>query len=226
MRRGAPCAVCVKMLQPKGQGAMSKKLETTKPQLGRQTPAAIDHFRRRGFDAIADYFEQLHRPPFTISELVSIARALTPFAEQEGRRRQAHGATGPGAVPRRQLPGSRFKSREFVARCVGLAPKTLAKAEAVVEAADRDPRFRLHVMSLAATIRTAFERTEHGRAEWIEGTIELASTLANAREQFKSDNDFGHWLSEQNIVLGTTKRAALIGMGRNIELNSERSRKN
>jgi hypothetical protein len=35
---------------------------------------------------------------------------------------------------------------------------------------------------LADRIRTAYERTERGRHEWIEGTLELAAALAEARE--------------------------------------------
>lgn len=36
---------------------------------------------------------------------------------------------------------------------------------------------------LAQRIRGAYERTEHGRQEWIEGTLELAAALAEARAQ-------------------------------------------
>ncbi len=98
--------------------------------------------RERAFRAIADYFERLQRP--TISQAVSIARALRPLAEQEGRRRQAHGGTAPGRSPRKQR-GVGFDTRGFIARCVGLAPATLRKAERVVEAAEQNPCWRNYV---------------------------------------------------------------------------------
>lgn len=112
-----------------------------------------DFVRERAFQAVADYFERLHRQPFTISQAVSIARALRPYVEREGRRRQAHGATAPGRRGKAK-PGFRFSSREFVARCVGLSPATLRKAEAVIEAAERDPRFRRHVLSMDFQFRS------------------------------------------------------------------------
>ena len=83
--------------------------------------------RRRAFDAIADFFERLHRPPFTVSQAVSIARALRPYAQQEARRRRAHGLTAPG---RRKSTGhdhSAFQSREWVARCVRIRAGDTAK---------------------------------------------------------------------------------------------------
>ena len=107
-----------------------------------------DFARRRAFDAIADFFERLHRPPFTVSQAVSIARALRPYAQQEARRRRAHGLTAPG---RRKSTGhdhSAFQSREWVARCVRFAPATLRRAEIVVAAAELDPRFLGHVMRM------------------------------------------------------------------------------
>lgn len=87
---------------------------------------------------------------------------------------------------RRQLPGSRFKSREFVARCVGLAPKTLAKAEAVVEAADRDPRFRLHVMSMDETgkVGQAFHAY----------TLRITPPLSKTYNRAPADREFGERL--------------------------------
>jgi len=76
--------------------------------------------------------------PFTLSQAVSIARALKPYAEDEARSRRAHGSTAPGRGVRSKRKVS-FKSRDFIARCVGFAPATLRKAAAVVAAAERDP---------------------------------------------------------------------------------------
>jgi hypothetical protein len=43
---------------------------------------------------------------------------------------------------------------------------------------------------LAERIRVSYERTEHGRHEWIEGTLELAAALAEARNRFPSNSAF------------------------------------
>ncbi len=105
----------------------------------KQEPAiAADAFAvERGFAAIADFFDRLHAPPFTISQSVSIARALRPHVERECWRRQVQG----GLSKRCQLGVSLgLKVREFVACCTGLAPRTLAQAEAVIEAAECNPR--------------------------------------------------------------------------------------
>jgi hypothetical protein len=111
-----------------------------------------DFARRRKFEAIAEFFEGLHRAPFTISQAVSIARALRPYAAQEARRRLAHGSTAPGRRSSAVI-STRFNSREFISRCVGLSPATLRKAEMVVAAAERDSRLRPFVMVMDETGR-------------------------------------------------------------------------
>ena len=95
----------------------------------------LDAFAERGFAAIAGFFDRLHAPAFTISQSVSIARALRPYLEHECWRRQVQGGKSKSC-----LLGEALKVREFVARCSGLAPRTLAQAEAVIEAAECNPR--------------------------------------------------------------------------------------
>jgi hypothetical protein len=67
---------------------------------------------------------------------------------------------------------------------------------------------------LADKIRAAFARTEHGRQEWIDGTLELATALSEARERFqKDDRKFSVWLAENDLdAIGKNDRAALISM--------------
>jgi hypothetical protein len=43
---------------------------------------------------------------------------------------------------------------------------------------------------LVERIRVSHERTEHGRHEWIEGTLELAAALAEARDRLPSNSAF------------------------------------
>jgi hypothetical protein len=121
----------------------------------------IDLARRYAFETIADFFERspwpsIHLSPASVSiaspagcispsQAVSIARALRPYAAQEARRRRAHGLTAPG-LRRKATSSNKFSSREFVARCVGLAPATLRKAEMVVAAAEHNRRLSHCVM--------------------------------------------------------------------------------
>lgn len=75
---------------------------------------------------------------------------------------------------------------------------------------------------LADRIRIAFERTEKGRAEWIEGSLELAVNLKEGRLRCgEDDTQFGMWLVENRLErdkLGPDNRAALINMATNIPL--------
>lgn len=71
----------------------------------------------------------------------------------------------------------------------------------------------LSFSKLAERIRAAFTRTEHGKQEWIEGTLELAVALAEARERFPNDQQFSYWLVDNDLeCIGHQHRAALINM--------------
>lgn len=75
---------------------------------------------------------------------------------------------------------------------------------------------------LAQRIRGAYERTERGRQEWIEGTLDLAAALAEARDQFASDKAFSVWLAENELdAIGHQDRAALINMAGHIQIARE-----
>jgi hypothetical protein len=66
---------------------------------------------------------------------------------------------------------------------------------------------------LADRIRSAHGRTERGRQEWIEGTLELAAALAEARARFTSDQKFSHWIVDATLEdISHQDRAALIRM--------------
>lgn len=72
---------------------------------------------------------------------------------------------------------------------------------------------------LAQRIRAALELTDHGRQEWIDGTLELASSLAEARRRFKSDNQFAHWIVDEDLEgIGANDRSALIKMAGDLHL--------
>jgi|HubBroStandDraft_6_1064221.scaffolds.fasta_scaffold118412_2 hypothetical protein len=71
---------------------------------------------------------------------------------------------------------------------------------------------------MVGRIRAAYDRTQQGQREWVAGTLELAALLAEARERFPANREFHYWLSAKCEFLTPDNRAALIGLGQNIEL--------
>ena len=78
--------------------------------------------------------------------------------------------------------------------------------------------------SLAAGIKADLERTEHGRNEWIEGTLGLAAKLKQARGEFGSNAAFSKWIADNAISINHQDRAALINMAENLDLARENLR--
>ena len=72
---------------------------------------------------------------------------------------------------------------------------------------------------IAERIRAAYDRAAKGEREWIAGTLELAEALTEGRERFPDNGHFSHWLIDQDLdAIGANDRAALIGMGKNLEV--------
>src|SRR3954447_13973124 len=72
---------------------------------------------------------------------------------------------------------------------------------------------------LADKIRSALHRVERSRFEWIEGTLELAVLLAEARLRFSADQEFSHWLVDAKLQdINYSDRAALIAMAADLQL--------
>src|SRR5947209_7071055 len=71
---------------------------------------------------------------------------------------------------------------------------------------------------IAYQIRSAYERALAAEKQWIVATIQLARSLAAARDRFSSNQEFHDWLIKNCDFLTRNDRAALIGMGRNLEL--------
>ena len=64
---------------------------------------------------------------------------------------------------------------------------------------------------IGARIDAAYQRTQKGQREWIEGTLQLAEAFAAARERFPSDIAFGIWCAENSHDrVNSDDRAALI----------------
>lgn len=76
---------------------------------------------------------------------------------------------------------------------------------------------------LLERISAAYTRAMNGDREWREGTLELAEALAEARARFSDNKSFGRWLNAMPGLddLGSDDRAALIGMGRNLDIARE-----
>ena len=72
--------------------------------------------------------------------------------------------------------------------------------------------------NLVSKIHTAIANQKKGRSGWAEATIELCSLVAEARDLYKTDVAFGKWWDEQDFGLSRNDRAALIAMGRDIDL--------
>jgi hypothetical protein len=53
---------------------------------------------------------------------------------------------------------------------------------------------------LAARHRAAWDRTQRGRQEWIEGTLELAAVLAEERKLLPADQDYSRWLERNGFA--------------------------
>jgi ParB family transcriptional regulator, chromosome partitioning protein len=81
--------------------------------------------------------ENEERKAFTVSEAVSIKRAIEPLLKAEARERKVTGGKLKGAA--NLADASRGTARDLVARHTGKGHTSLAKAEAVVAAAEAEP---------------------------------------------------------------------------------------
>jgi hypothetical protein len=76
---------------------------------------------------------------------------------------------------------------------------------------------------LAVRHRAAWDKTQHGRQEWIEGTLELAAVLAEERKAIPADQAFCSWLERNGLDKKPSHqdRAALIGMATDFAVTRE-----
>ena len=91
---------------------------------------------------LAERDENICRKDLTPSEAVEIARKLEPYERAEAEKRKRASMVSSGRPPggAKFSPPEKGRTRERVARAVGLSHTTLAKARAVVEASERDPQ--------------------------------------------------------------------------------------
>lgn len=88
-----------------------------------------------------EYAENTQRLDFAPSEIVDISRAVRPVEETAARKRQLANLKqgNETLVPEIFRNGDKGDTRDKVARYTGISGKTLEKAEAVVEAAEKEP---------------------------------------------------------------------------------------
>jgi len=87
-----------------------------------------------------EFHENAVRKDFTPSEIVAIKRALEPKLREEARERKLSTLKRGDKKPSRSADSAyRGETRDIIAKFAGVSHDTLAKAEAIVEAAERDP---------------------------------------------------------------------------------------
>ena len=89
-----------------------------------------------------EFAENVFRKDFTLSEIAAIAKRLRPIVEKRARQRQILPLKQGTSDPVVQiLPnGEKGRSRDIIARYVGVSGVTLEKIEAVVDAAEENPK--------------------------------------------------------------------------------------
>ena len=86
-----------------------------------------------------EYSENMHRKDFAWSEAVDIKRAVEEEEKAAAKERQRAGGAAGGQASGKLSEASKGQSRDKIAKAVGKKATTLAKAEAVVAAAEADP---------------------------------------------------------------------------------------
>jgi len=66
---------------------------------------------------------------------------------------------------------------------------------------------------LAVRIKEGHVRAVKGGAEWVEGSLEVAAALYEARERHHADINFSQWLRKNNLIYKPHDRTALIDLG-------------
>jgi ParB/RepB/Spo0J family partition protein len=113
----------------------------------------------------AEIEENLKRKDFTASEIVAIKRALEPGLRAAAKKRQQSG--------KRAEESARGRPRDKIAAVVGVSHDTVAKAERIVTAAEKEPRKYGNLLekvdagkaSINAAYRKISGQTSHGQKE-------------------------------------------------------------
>ena len=123
--------------KPAKSGQLGRAAETpNKPREADPIGAFVETLLKRETNG-ADFIRAILPGELLISQRVSVARALKPHIQKAARRRQGSTGTAPGRKARQRPPALHVEP--FLARCVGLARKTLRMAIYVAEFVDQNP---------------------------------------------------------------------------------------
>jgi N6-adenosine-specific RNA methylase IME4/ParB-like chromosome segregation protein Spo0J len=87
-----------------------------------------------------EFAENACRKDFTLSEAVAIKRALEPLEREAAKERQREGGRAGGQASGNLPQASTGRAADKAAKAVGMARRTLEKAEAIVDAAEAEPK--------------------------------------------------------------------------------------
>lgn len=128
----------------------------------------------------AERDENTCRRDFTPSQRVAAARALRHLEEQAAKDRKAQAEDQPRGKKKAGVSGGNFpperngKSRDKIAEGVGTSARSLEKAEAVVEAAEREPK-------KFGALKDEMDRT--GRVNGVYRKLKVAETAERIRKE-------------------------------------------
>jgi ParB family chromosome partitioning protein len=89
-----------------------------------------------------EFAENAHRKDFLPSEIEAVRRAIEPYERNAVKERQRkHGGTAPGRRKHSgQISTTEGRTRDRIGAFAGISGRSLAKIQAITEAADRQPR--------------------------------------------------------------------------------------
>ena len=96
---------------------------------------------------LGEFSANTHRKDFVPSEAVRIKKAIEPYEKQKAKERQLN--ANPSGIRLENNPSGNLpqgcKTRDIVAKRVGIGERTLKKAEEIVDAADQDSKYQIYV---------------------------------------------------------------------------------
>ena len=96
---------------------------------------------------LGEFSANTHRKDFVPSEAVRIKKAIEPYEKLKAKERQFN--ANPSGIKLENNPGGNlpqgYRTRDIIAKRVGIGERTLKKAEEIVDAANQDPKYQIYV---------------------------------------------------------------------------------
>jgi ParB family chromosome partitioning protein len=106
----------------------------------------------------AEFSENIHRKPFTLSEAVGIKRDLEAQEKAAAKERQREGGRQGGKASGKLPTASAGRTADKAAQATGMARRTLEQAEVVIDAAEAEPEKYGHLLADMDRCRPAARR--------------------------------------------------------------------